>query len=271
MKLIVLDENTLGLINDNQPDYFSCLASSVIMGSTYDSLHGPYYLPSDASRIRPATISDFYRFRVLVDGYLDAVLEQNAACPLATADFFKSLGFGDADIADPQRIVDYYRKCEFEHKDGLSSDNISQDAEGMVRHILSLSATAEPSAVKRLQQAWADMQQFGEHDGACDNEEACEHCKSRLHGCSIHAATSQQRMKEMSEAVEGIRPINSTLTGMSVSALRREHAELRKALSGLRDAVDRSFDVDSDTRIGTAIAVVDNLLCAIRDREDSES
>lgn len=269
MKLIVLNENTLGLVRDDQPGYFSCLASSVIKGSTYDSLHGPYCLPLDTSKIRNATISDFYRFRVLVDGYLDAVLEQNAANPLSAADFFKSLGFSAADIADPQRIVDYYGQRKFEHEDGLGSDDISQDAEGMVRYILSLSAAAEPSAVKRLQRAWEDMQQFGEHDGDCDNEEVCEHCKSRLHGCSIHAATSQKRMAEMAEAVEGIRPLDSTLTGMSVSALQREHEELRQALSGLRDAVDRSFDIDADTRIGTAVAAADNLLCAIRDREEA--
>lgn len=60
-------------------------------------------------------------------------------------------------------------------------------------------------------------------------------------------------------------------TLVDVDAIIREHAEMREALRGLRDAIDKAFDVDADTRIGNAIAVSDNVLCAIREREDSEA
>jgi len=58
---------------------------------------------------------------------------------------------------------------------------------------------------------------------------------------------------------------------VDVDALMREHGELRGSLRSLSAAIDKGFDVDSDARIGNALAVADNVLCAIRDREDSES
>lgn len=60
-------------------------------------------------------------------------------------------------------------------------------------------------------------------------------------------------------------------TLVDVDVLLKEHSELREALRGLSDAIDKAFDVDADTRIGNAIAVSDNVLCAIREREDSEA
>ena len=60
-------------------------------------------------------------------------------------------------------------------------------------------------------------------------------------------------------------------TLVDVDELMREHGELRDAVRGLSDAIDKVFDVDSDSRIGNALAVADNVLCAIREREDSEA
>lgn len=57
---------------------------------------------------------------------------------------------------------------------------------------------------------------------------------------------------------------------LDVDVLMREHSELREALRGLDDAINKVMDVDSSTRIGNALAISDNLLCAIREREDSE-
>lgn len=58
---------------------------------------------------------------------------------------------------------------------------------------------------------------------------------------------------------------------LDVDALVREHGELRNALYGLDEAINKVMDVDSDGRIGNAIAIADNVLCAIREREDSEA
>lgn len=58
---------------------------------------------------------------------------------------------------------------------------------------------------------------------------------------------------------------------VDVDALMREHGELREAVRGLSDAIDKVIDIDSDSRIGNAIAVAENVLCAIREREDSEA
>ena len=55
----------------------------------------------------------------------------------------------------------------------------------------------------------------------------------------------------------------------SLQILIREHEELREALCKLSDAIDRTFDVDFDTRIGHAIGRADNVLSAIRLREDA--
>ena len=57
---------------------------------------------------------------------------------------------------------------------------------------------------------------------------------------------------------------------LDVDVLLREHSELREALRGLDDAINKVMDVDSDTRIGSAVAIADNVLCGIREREDSE-
>lgn len=65
-------------------------------------------------------------------------------------------------------------------------------------------APVDGIVIRRLRQAWLDMTNFGNHDEPCDNTAECEHCGSKLAGCSAHQATMQRRMAEMSDAIAAV-------------------------------------------------------------------
>jgi hypothetical protein len=67
IKLVVLEENTLGYIDPILPDYVGILHTSVLRGSTYNSLSGSIYLGS--KKVRLASEKDFDDYRVSFEGY----------------------------------------------------------------------------------------------------------------------------------------------------------------------------------------------------------
>lgn len=65
----VKNENTLGYVNDAQPDVFGILHCSVLRGGTHDRLEGyTYLLPSD--NLRAAILKDFEDYRVSPKGHI---------------------------------------------------------------------------------------------------------------------------------------------------------------------------------------------------------
>ena len=68
VKLVVVNENMLGYITPNLPNYVGILRSSILRGATYPENCGPYLLsPLDKTRL--ASEKDFDDFRVLMNGY----------------------------------------------------------------------------------------------------------------------------------------------------------------------------------------------------------
>lgn len=68
VKLVVVNENMLGYITPNLPNYVGILRSSILRGATYPENCGPYLLsPLDKTRL--ASEKDFDEFRVLMNGY----------------------------------------------------------------------------------------------------------------------------------------------------------------------------------------------------------
>lgn len=55
--------------------------------------------------------------------------------------------------------------------------------------------------LEKLQNAWEELLKFGEHDGQCDNDETCEHCGSKLRGCSLHMDTTNSRINKMDDVI----------------------------------------------------------------------
>jgi hypothetical protein len=65
VRYVVLDENTLGYINSEQPDVLGVLAASILRGAVHSWLDGPVAI-LQTKNIRPATVADFNAFRVAV-------------------------------------------------------------------------------------------------------------------------------------------------------------------------------------------------------------
>lgn len=62
-RLVVVNENTLGYIQDETPDYLCILHASILRGSRFQNLNGPMSL-SKKDVIRDATLKDFDNFNV---------------------------------------------------------------------------------------------------------------------------------------------------------------------------------------------------------------
>jgi hypothetical protein len=67
IKLVVLEENTLGYILPELPNYVSILHTSTLRGSYYNGMGSSIYLGNKP--IRLASEKDFDNFRVCFDGY----------------------------------------------------------------------------------------------------------------------------------------------------------------------------------------------------------
>ena len=62
-KFIVVDEDKFGYVDPRQPNLMCCLASKA--GASHSWKDGMYVIPYDSNRVRPATLADFERFRIL--------------------------------------------------------------------------------------------------------------------------------------------------------------------------------------------------------------
>jgi hypothetical protein len=68
IKLIVMNEHTLGYILPETPKYISILHTSLLKGSTFNAQSGPIYIGSQDT-IRLASDKDFEEYRVCFEGY----------------------------------------------------------------------------------------------------------------------------------------------------------------------------------------------------------
>jgi hypothetical protein len=62
-KYVVLNESTLGYINEERPNALGVLAGSVVRGG-YNPLNGPVAIAPMIDELRPAEIEDFDTYRV---------------------------------------------------------------------------------------------------------------------------------------------------------------------------------------------------------------
>lgn len=69
IKLVVLNEHTLGYIDPRMPDYVYVLHTSILRGSNL-GMNQSNYLLSKRDNVRLASVEDFDVYRVVVDGYL---------------------------------------------------------------------------------------------------------------------------------------------------------------------------------------------------------
>lgn len=70
VKYVIFEENTLGYIYENKPNYLSVLFSSSLNGCRFKELNGSLLLTeSDFLKIRPATKNDFDKLNVYFGGY----------------------------------------------------------------------------------------------------------------------------------------------------------------------------------------------------------
>lgn len=67
-KLVVVNENMLGYIIPELPNYVGILRSSILRGATYPENTGPYLLGS-SDKTRLASEKDFDVYRVSMNGY----------------------------------------------------------------------------------------------------------------------------------------------------------------------------------------------------------
>jgi hypothetical protein len=67
VRYFVMGENTLGYVDDRQPNVFGVLHASVLRGSTLDRLAG---FTCISQPLRPATLEDFDAYRVSPRGHL---------------------------------------------------------------------------------------------------------------------------------------------------------------------------------------------------------
>jgi hypothetical protein len=63
-RYVVLNENTLGYINDECPNTMGVLVGSVAQGG-HNWLNGPVAIAPTIDEVRPATIGDFATYRVM--------------------------------------------------------------------------------------------------------------------------------------------------------------------------------------------------------------
>lgn len=68
IKLVVINENMLGYIDSHSDKYAGILNSSVLRGSSYSSLNGPYLI-GYLTKVRMASEKDFEELRVSFEGY----------------------------------------------------------------------------------------------------------------------------------------------------------------------------------------------------------
>lgn len=70
IKLVVVNEHTLGYIEPGRPHTLCVLRSSVLRGAPFTTMNDPRFLsPSD--RVRLAGRQDFEDYRICFDGYED--------------------------------------------------------------------------------------------------------------------------------------------------------------------------------------------------------
>lgn len=70
IKLVVLNEHTLGYIHPNGEPFMSVLHGSVLKGSPYGWMNGSICIPTGAT-VRLATTQDFDEYRVSSKGFTD--------------------------------------------------------------------------------------------------------------------------------------------------------------------------------------------------------
>lgn len=68
IKLVVMNEHTLGYIFPEQPKYVHILHASILKGSTFPNDGQSVYIGT-SDQIRLASESDFNDFRTLMNGY----------------------------------------------------------------------------------------------------------------------------------------------------------------------------------------------------------
>ncbi len=67
IKLVVIDEHTLGYINPERPDYAGVLHTSILRGSPFSYWASCIYIKN--SKVRLASLKDFDDYRVSMVGY----------------------------------------------------------------------------------------------------------------------------------------------------------------------------------------------------------
>lgn len=67
IKIVIVDEHTIGFIYPEIPNFVAPLHTSILRGSPYSD-SSRIYVPT--SKIRLANVKDFDDYRVCVDGYL---------------------------------------------------------------------------------------------------------------------------------------------------------------------------------------------------------
>jgi hypothetical protein len=58
--------------------------------------------------------------------------------------------------------------------------------------------------VSRLELAWEDMKNFGNHSRECTFSGECPTCGAKIGKCDIHEQTMIRRLSEMQESVDSI-------------------------------------------------------------------
>ncbi len=72
-KYVVLNENTLGYLNEVTPNTMGVLASSVIRGG-HLWIDGPVTIVPTVDKLRPATLEDFDAYRIAVPPEIERAL-----------------------------------------------------------------------------------------------------------------------------------------------------------------------------------------------------
>lgn len=59
--------------------------------------------------------------------------------------------------------------------------------------------------IKKLEKAWADLQQFGTHEGDCTFSGTCDTCGNKLGSCTKHAEAMRKRMDAYNAAMSKLK------------------------------------------------------------------